>query len=240
QFIFPKLKRIYTVNDSIAALYEKEYDKKVSVVRNIPDVPQQNDEPDKEKIKKDLGVDPDKKIIILQGAGINIELGAEEAVEAMNYIDEAVLLIIGGGDVMPFLKEIVQQNRLEKKVLFINKMPYQQLINFTKIATVGLTLDKDTNLNYRNSLPNKLFDYIHANVPVLGSPVTEVKKIIEQYKIGTVIENHDPEHIAEKIKYMLADENRIMMWKKNLLLAAEELSWSNEENKLLKVFDGIL
>jgi glycosyltransferase involved in cell wall biosynthesis len=240
QFIFPQLKYIYTVNDSIAELYQKEYNKKVWVVRNIPDVPQLNEKSDPEKIKNDLGVDPGKKIIILQGAGINIERGAEEAVEALNYIDDAVLLIIGGGDVMPFLKEIVQQNKLEKKVIFRDKMSYQQLLNYTRAADLGLTLDKDTNLNYRNSLPNKLFDYIHANIPVLGSQVTEVKKIIEHYKIGAVIENHDPKHIAEKIKYMLTDGNRITWWKKNLALAAGELSWSNEEKKLLKVFDGIL
>jgi len=240
QFIFPQLKFIYTVNDSIAELYQKEYSKKISVVRNIPDVPQQAEETDFKKIKNDLGIDSNKKIIILQGAGINIERGAEEAVEAMKYIDEAVLLIIGGGDVMPFLKEIVQLDKLEKKVIFKEKMPYHQLIKYTKIADVGLTLDKATNLNYRNSLPNKLFDYIHANIPVLGSQVTEVKKIIEQYNIGTVIENHDPEHIAEKIKYMLADESRMEWWKKNLLSAARELSWSNEEIKLLKVFDGLL
>ncbi|MEO5569600.1 MAG: glycosyltransferase [Bacteroidia bacterium] len=239
QFIFPKLKYIYTVNDSIAALYAMEYDKKISVVRNIPDAPQKSENYNPVKIKNDIGIYLQKKIIILQGAGINIERGAEEAVEAMKYIDEAVLLIIGGGDVMPFLKEIVQQNKLGKKVIFRDKMPFEQLLNYTRAADVGLTLDKTTNLNYQNSLPNKLFDYIHSNVPVLGSQVTEVKKIIEQYNIGTVVENHDPEHIAEKIKYMLSDESRIMLWKKNLAFAAEELSWSNEEKKLLNVFDGL-
>jgi glycosyltransferase involved in cell wall biosynthesis len=240
RFIFPKLKYVYTVNDSIAALYEKEYDKKVYVIRNIPDVVLTDEKPDAENIKDELGIDHDKKIIILQGAGINMERGAEEAVEAMKYIHDAVLLIIGGGDVMPFLKETVQHNKLEKKVVFKSKMPYPQLIRYTRIADVGLTLDKGTNINYRFSLPNKLFDYIHANIPVLGSQVVEVKKIIEQYKIGTTIENHNPEHISEKIKYMLADESRMITWKQNLLIAAEELSWCNEEKKLLKVFNDIL
>lgn len=240
RFIFPKLNHIYTVNDSIAALYQKEYNKKVDVVRNIPAIKISNEKPDKEIIKKELGIESNKKIIVLQGAGINIERGAEEAVEAMKYIDTAVLLIIGGGDVMVVLKEAVQQNNLGKKVVFKDKMPYLELLNYTRSADLGLTLDKDTNLNYRFSLPNKLFDYIHANIPVLCSPVVEVKKIVEQYNIGTVIENHDPQHIAEKIKFMLADENRIAEWKKNLKAAAEELSWSNEEKKLLKVFDGLL
>lgn len=240
KFIFPKLNRIITINDSIAALYESEYHKKITVVRNIPELYAHPERVDSEAIRKQLGIEHGIKIIILQGAGINIERGAEEAVEAMKYIDHAVLLIIGGGDVMPFLKEIVQQNNLERKVIFKEKMPYQQLIQYTAIADVGLTLDKDTNINYRLSLPNKLFDYIHARVPVLGSPLVEVKKIIEQYNIGTIIDNHNPKHIAEKIKFILADADRMLMWKKNLDSAANELSWSNEEKKLLSVFDGIL
>lgn len=240
KYIFPKLNRICTVNDSIAALYNNEYHKKIIVVRNIPDLPKTLEETNVEKIRSELKIAKEKKIIILQGAGINIERGAEEAVEAMKYIDNAVLLIIGGGDVMPFLKETVEQNNLKQKVLFKDKMPYMQLFQYTRAANIGLTIDKSTNQNYRVSLPNKLFDYIHANIPVLGSQVIEVKKIIEQYNIGTVIDNHDPENIAEKIKYMLADDNRTGLWKKNLIAASKELSWANEEKKLLSLFDGLL
>lgn len=240
KFIFPKLKRICTVNDSIAKLYEDEYHKKITVVRNIPQkiVVGENNIP--ATIRNKLGIEIGKKIIILQGAGINIERGAEEAVEAMKFIDNAVLLIIGGGDVMPLLKETVQQNDLGKKVIFKGKMPYNELMQYTAAADLGLTLDKDTSTNYRFSLPNKLFDYIYANVPVLGSPLVEVKNIIETYRIGIVIDNHHPEHIADKIKFMLGDEGRINEWKKNLEIAAKDLSWSNEEKKLLSVFDGIL
>lgn len=239
KFIFPKLHRICTVNDSIAKLYEEEYHKKVVVVRNISGNSFHDKKPDVQKIKSELGIDAGKKIVILQGSGINIERGAEEAVEAMRYISDAVLLFIGGGDVLPFLKDIVLVNQLEKKVIFIDRMPYNQLMQYTAVADVGLTLDKGTNINYRYSLPNKLFDYIHSNVPVLGSPVVEVKKIIEQYKIGTLIDTHDPKHISEKIKFMLADKNRIIEWKKNLVVAAKELSWNNEEKNFLSLFDGI-
>ena len=233
KIIFPRLKYIITVNDSIAELYENEYEKKISVIRNIPDVPLIAVPYDNEKTKKELGISPDKKIILLQGAGINVERGAEEAVEAMKLIDNAVLLIIGAGDVLPFLKEAVKQNQLNGKIIFKDKMPYEQLLQFTHVADIGLTLDKDTNFNYRFSLPNKLFDYIHAGVPVLASPVVEVKKIIEKYQIGVLIENHNPEHIAQKIKFMLADEQRIKLWKQNISKAVRELNWSNEEKKLL-------
>lgn len=233
RFLFPKLKYVITVNESIANLYAKMYQKEVKVIRNIPEMPLLPALFNKDEIKSKIPVDPGKKLLVLQGAGINVDRGAEEAVIAMNYVEDAVLLIIGSGDVILKLKKMVNENSLETKVKFLDKMPFDQLMTITRVADAGLTLDKDTNLNYRLSLPNKLFDYIHAGIPVLASYVPEVKKIVQQYNIGVVIENHDPKHIADRITYMFADENRYASWKENVIAAARQLSWSVEEKKLL-------
>ncbi len=232
RFIFPKIADIITVNDSIAALYKKEYNKDLTVVRNITDRQAQQ----LVKTKRDLGIAEDKFIILLQGSGINVDRGAEEAVMAMQYVNDAVLYIIGDGDVLGILKQMVIDLHLEQKVVFIPKQPMDLLFQYTAHADVGLTLDKDTNINYRCSLPNKLFDYIHAGVPVLASPLTEVKKIIQQFDIGELIENHNPEHIAAKLNAMMVDKQRLHTLKKNCTIAKNELNWENEEKKLIDVF----
>ncbi|MFL5765502.1 MAG: glycosyltransferase [Bacteroidia bacterium] len=236
--IFPKLKFIFTVNDSIAKIYTEEYGVPVRVVRNVPR--RAVFKMVKTVDRKELGMPPDKKIIVLQGAGINIQRGAEEAVEAMQYVENAILYIIGGGDVIGLLKEMVKELKLQDRVIFTGKMPFEKLIQYTRQADLGLTLDKDTNANYRYSLPNKLFDYIHAEVPVLSSSLIEIKKVIDEYRIGAVIDSHEPKHIAEKINSILADAASLAEWKKNTKIAAEKLNWENEELQLKDVYQQFL
>ncbi len=232
KWIFPKLKDVITVNDSIADLFEKQYGIRPEVVRNIaPGIKIES-----LKTRDDLGLPNDKQILILQGSGINIQRGAEEMVEAMQYIEGAVLLIVGGGDVISILKQMSKDFNLQEKIIFMPKQPYEHLFNLTNNANIGLTLDKDTNINYRFSLPNKLFDYIQAGLPVIASPLVEVKKIIDRYKIGDFIPSHNPKDIADKINEVLANQELIATWKKNVNFAASQLSWESEEHNLKKIF----
>ena len=233
--IFPKLKDIITVNKSIAALYEKKYGKELKVVRNIP-FRRSNVE---QVTKADLGLDEHQRIIILQGAGINVDRGAEEAVLAMKLIENAVLLIVGGGDVLELLKQMVLEHSLEQKVRFIPRQSIDKLYAYTALADVGLSLDKDTNLNYRFSLPNKVFDYIQCGTPVLASDLPEVKNIIQSYDVGLILKEHSPESIAKSLELMLnADFKKTH--KAQLEKAAEELVWENEEKVLKEVYSKYL
>ena len=234
--IFPRLKFVFTVNDSIASWYEKEYGIRPHVVRNIPLLKKKNVfELTREKVQ----LPEDKKIILLQGAGINVDRGAEEAVASMAFIDNAILLIIGGGDVILQLKQMVIKENLSSKIIFIDKLPPDELAAWTKLADIGLTLDKDTNINYRLSLPNKIFDYIHAGIPVLTSNLIEVKKIVENYNVGKVAEDHNPETIAKNIRDMLVSPE-FLTWKGNTAKAAAELNWEKEELVIKKVYSQFL
>jgi glycosyltransferase involved in cell wall biosynthesis len=233
RWVFPKLKDVITVNDSIADLYEKEYGIRPVVVRNVS--PKREVSKDF-KDRKAFDLPEDKFLMILQGSGINIQRGAEEMVLAMQYVSDANLLIVGGGDVLDELKSLVKKYGLEQKIFFKPRQPYPILANLTYIADLGLTLDKDTNINYRFSLPNKLFDYIQAGTPVLASPLPEVKKIIDTYEIGDFIPSHEPVEIAEKVNQIVANQEVMSKWRKNITFAASQLNWENEERQLKEVF----
>ena len=233
RWIFPKLKSIYTVNDSIAKLYKDEYGIDVKVVRNFPLlIGNSNRMP---KSKKELLLPEDKKIILYQGS-VNVDRGLIEAVEAMQFVNNAILLIVGDGDILEKVKKKVQELNLKEKIIFIKKVPFTELWNYTAHADLGISLDKGTNVNYQFSLPNKIFDYAHAGVPVLASNLIEIRKIFSQFEIGGMIANHFPEHIAGKINEMLKSEEKRNEWKKNLQLASCEFCWQKEEKTLQEIY----
>ena len=233
--IFPKLKSVYTVNNSIASKYEDKYGVPLLVVRNIS--PKWN--LTQLKTKKELGIPEDKFVLIFQGAGINVDRGGEEAVKTMQYLENTVLLFVGDGDVISYLKELTSELKLENKVFFFGKRPYAEMMNFTHHADLGLTLDKDTNINYRFSLPNKVFDYMHANTPILASDLIEVKKIVDGYQIGTITYSHDPIKLAETIVEIQNNPAQILRWKENCLKASQLENWESEVQKLAAFYPKI-
>lgn len=232
-WIIPKLKHCITVNQSIATIFNEKYGSNFQVVRNIAEAPSNPSI----KTKTDLNLPLTKKIILLQGAGINIDRGAEELVESMTQVNNALLLIIGSGDIWPVLKSTVMKKGLSEKVWLIDKLPKSELIHYTNNADIGLSIDKNTNLNYYYSLPNKLFDYINAGLPVLASRLPEIERIVKTYNIGTFIENHDPSHIAEKLNELLCSL-QLSEYRKNMQKAKEELTWEKEKIILKTVIQG--
>ncbi len=233
--IFPKLKKVITVNHSIADLYEKDYGIRPIVVRNLP----KRYKVCKNTTRSLLGLPTDKKIVLMQGGAINIDRGAEELITAMKPqygLDDVVLYFIGSGEKWEYIKTLAHELHLERKVYFLPRMPYHKMMQYTCLCDLGVSLDKPVSINYKYSLPNKLFDYLAAGIPVLASPMVEVKKVVESFKVGMCIENHEPEHIAKKIREMLSDNERLELWKKNALKAAGKLCWENEEKILINVY----
>lgn len=227
RFVFPRLQHIWTVNESIANLYEQDYGKRPQVFRNISPVPDIQS-----RSRAELGLPEGVKIAINQGSGMNVDRGLEEAVEAVSQMEGWLLLLVGSGDAIPALQTLVQQRGWEDKVKFVGRVPYAQLLQYTSAADVGLSLDKDTNINYRYSLPNKLFDYIHCNTPVVTSKVVEVKRIVEEFGVGRTVQPEDIEALRSAIEAVGAED-----YSSALKVAQEALTWEKEQIPL-KAFYG--
>ncbi|NVK28931.1 MAG: glycosyltransferase [Flavobacteriia bacterium] len=216
-----------TVNESISRLLSNAYGgEEPAVVRNIGKRPDRVEE----LSRQDLGLPEEAFIFINQGAGINVDRGMEEALEAIEPLSGAVLLIVGNGDAVPRLKRQVVELGIEKKVIFVDKVPYARLLSYTRVANVGLSLDKPTSINYMYSLPNKLFDYLHSDIPVLTSQVVEVKKIVDEYNVGITVNSSSVEALREGLKKMMDSPSD--RFNKGIARAKAELNWPQERKVL--------
>lgn len=235
QWIFPKLKHVFTVNQLIANIYQNKYQVSVKVLRNI--APKYQFKALKHDFENEIR--KASKVIILQGAGINIDRGAEEAVTMMQYLENVILYVIGSGDVFPILEDMVKELGLKEKVFLLGRKPYDELMQYTKVADLGLSLDKNTNLNYEYSLPNKIFDYIQAETPLLVSDRKIVAQLVQQENIGAVIDHHNPKLMAEKVEQML-NAKEYSVWQENLKKSALKYHWANEAKVIQEVYRPFL
>jgi glycosyltransferase involved in cell wall biosynthesis len=236
KWIFPKLKYVITVSEPIASLYEKMYDVRPLVIRNFS----------KESVsivpytRRELGIIEEDLLLVIQGTGINIDKGSEELVDAVKISDRISLIVIGGGDILDILKTKVTALNISDKVKFFPAVSWENLMKFTKAADLGMCLEKDTNINYRYSLPNKLFDYISAGIPVITGELPEISKIIMYYNCGVITRNITPSEISGAVTQLLQNPDQLIELKKNANKASQELSWKIESEKVKALYVSIL
>jgi glycosyltransferase involved in cell wall biosynthesis len=235
RWIFPKLRHVITVNDSIARAYQERYGIRPHVVRNIPLPRELGPLPS----RRELDLPDDRFILVFQGSGINVDRGGEEAVLAMKELPGALLLIIGGGDAWPALHRLVAEHQLQDRVRLLPRMPYEAMMAYTRNADLGLSLDKDSNLNYRFSLPNKLFDYFRAGIPALVTDLPEVAGVVLKYRAGVVIARTDPGLIAAAVRTLMTDPARHQALREKATFAGRDLDGSQEAATLRAVFQHL-
>jgi glycosyltransferase involved in cell wall biosynthesis len=231
--MLPHIQFSSTVSPPIADAYLKKYNIHMEVIRNLP-------------FRKQAAAAPvfhlrkqSEKIVIYQGA-LNMGRGLEMTIEAMKYTDNMQLVIIGQGDVETELKELTRSLGLEERVTFTGRISPDRLFDYTVQADLGISLEEDMGLNYRFALPNKVFDYIQAGVPVLVSDLPEVKSLVLQYDVGAISNAKTPAELGSLFSHILGDEAKIRDWKLNLKKAAAELCWENEEQKLLNLYQAAI
>ena len=226
KFLIPKVKNCYTVCKSIASHYNRKYRTNFKVIRNFP--------VQKEIVKGEFDFSTDNKKIILYQGAINAGRGLELIIKTMHLLPDFLLVIIGSGDVMEDLNNLVEQENLENKVLFLGRIIPEKLQKLTPLADLGISIEENLGLNYKYALPNKIFDYVQAEVPVLVSDLPEMKQIVTEYKIGEILISRTPESMANQIIKMLQKD-----YSSNLKKAKVELIWENEEKKLLTIFNNL-
>ena len=223
--MIPKFKNGYTVCGSLAEEFRKNYNAKYKVIRNMPLLDESNEQMRSEDI------------ILYQGA-VNKGRGLDKLVLAMKKVN-AKLWVCGDGNFMGEMRSVVQANDLSEKVVFFGMLPPAELKKRTAQAYVAINPFERTGLNQYLSLSNKFFDYIHAGIPQITMNYPEYKKINDQFKIAELIDDLDPQTIANAINRLITNKELYLQLKQNCLAAKQELNWQKEKDRLLNFYEEL-
>lgn len=215
----------YTVSKPIQDYYLQQYKSDFSLIRNVGLF----------RFENNHQYNGSNKIIIYQGV-LNKGRGLELMLKSMQFLDDFVFWIVGDGDIINELKELTLKLSLEERVVFIGRVPLDTLYKYTCKANIGISLEEDLGLNYRYALPNKIFDYIQARIPVVVSDLPEMKNMVEKYQIGKVLKDRSPKELADIIKILSEKGEYREELNRNLELAARDLCWQREEEKIILLY----
>ncbi len=224
KWMLPNINYAYTVSPKISDSYKKLYGIEMGVIYNFPNYLNEVN-----KVKQKEGY------IIYQGA-LNVGRGLEELIEAMKYINNYTLHVYGSGDIESELKNLTKQFNLEQKVLFFGRLSSEELLEKTKNAVLGVSIEKPIGLSYQYAVPNKIFDYLNSGIPVYYSNLNEVINLLGEREVGLQLSSYSPKAIASDLNKMLCSK-QYLEWTKNALELSRMYNWESQENKLLSYFE---
>ena len=220
--MIPKFKNGYTVCESLAEEFKKNYGADYKVIRNVPLL---------NEISTPIN---QEQVVIYQGA-VNRGRGLEKLILAMAAVNTS-LWVCGNGNFMEEIKAVVEKNNLSGKIVFFGMLEPAELKKKTAQAYIAINPFERTGLNQYLSLSNKFFDYIHAEIPQVTMNYPEYRRINDQSRIAELIDDLDPATISIAINKLLQDKDLYLQLKQNCLKAKQELNWQKEKTKLIHFY----
>jgi glycosyltransferase involved in cell wall biosynthesis len=224
---------VITVSDGIAERLQDRYGlaELPTVVRNVPDLPPPGEAPD---LREQMGIG-DAPLVLHQGA-VAEGRGGGNLVQAVAELDSAHLLFLGAdGAFADGLRELGRGAGLDGRLHFHPPVPLARLLSYTSQADVGVSLLEDTCENHRLALPNKLFEYLAANLPVVVSDLPEMRRLVTERGVGWVTNPGDPADIARVLGEALAERDDAALHER-VQAAAAELNWPHERARLTDLY----
>lgn len=221
---------VFVVSENIADWYAKEYNiTRPVVVKNTPKLFEQRKT---NHFRADLGIKEESVIVLYQGGlfkgrGVNLLLECFKRRDD----DKVVIVFMGYGELE---EEIKEASWKRDNIFFYPAVAPEIVLDYTSSADIGIHMIQNTCLNHYYCLPNKLFEYAMAGLPVVVSNMKEMREFIEKYKWGVIVDDDEVTSMMKAIDKILVEDLNQM--KKNARICAEENAWETQQKIILSAY----
>jgi len=225
--------QVFVVSNSISEYYSDEY--KISLPPVIFNCPNYTLPPKSDLLRQKLGIQSDSLIYLYQG-GLVPGRGVESILDAFRSYgnQERVVVFMGYGLLADEIKSAALNSQ---NIFFHDAVPPDQLLNYTSSADIGLSLIENTCKSYYFCMPNKIFEYLMAGLPIIASNMLDMKKFIEEYELGVILERNSEGSIRSAVDQI--EKMDLILLRKNALYYAKQFCWEAQEYKLKLAYEQL-
>lgn len=177
---------------------------------------------------------------ILYTGGLTEFRGIEQLVKALIKYGTFDWNLVIVGTEHKVVSENLKEELKDKRIDFRGRVEYDEVVKLMNESSVGVVLNQEIH-DYQNSLPNKLFEYMAAGLPILCSDFPHWNKLMKETNAGLSCKSDDLKAISENIKTLLS--NKIQSEKMSIggKKAVEEyLNWETEAESLFEFYNKLI
>ncbi|MCB2206545.1 glycosyltransferase [bacterium] len=226
---------VLTVNAAIAEVLAAEYSP-VHVFHNYPD---RRVEKRTALLRTEFGIPENIPVLLSQG-GLQKGRGALLCVRALAELPSVALVFLGDGPLAAEIESTAHELGIADRVHIKSAVPSREVLEWTASADLGLCMIENLGRSYYLSLPNKLFEYIAAGVPVLGSDFPEIGRVLRDSGTGVPVAAGDAQALAQQVTRLLDDTEYYQVLRARCREHADIFQWSREKESFLTMLDGLL
>lgn len=227
---------VFTVSDGIAGkLVEFYCIDPPTVVYNVPE--------HLTSARKDTlrdAIDHRGRPILLHLGQLRRYRGCELLLDAMTDVEEGILVFVGDGPLKGSLERTAADLQVVDRVFFLDPVPPNDVVEYSRSADVGVTMLEDICLNRHYALPNKLFEYLAAGLPVIASDLPDIRRVVRGYDVGQVVRPDNRDDVVAALRQALLDRSLRQHWQSNIPKVLETFNWERASHDFLHVYNDLL
>jgi glycosyltransferase involved in cell wall biosynthesis len=224
---------LIVVSPSIKNWYKENLgDKYSEVILNAPVLEENQSIDNPNYLREYFDIENNSKIFLyigILGKGRGIDL----MIEVFKKQDmKSSLVFLGYGDLSEELKQLSKEY---SNIYVHDAVSHDKVVSIAKSADIGLCLIQNVSLSDYYCLPNKLFEYTFAGIPILASDFPDILQVVNEYNLGKCT-SLDSKSVHDKITKFENMSNLPKIDRKKLY----PLSWNAQEEKLIKLYDKLI
>jgi len=195
-------------------------------------------------IGKEFGISSDD-FVVFYGGGLGEHYKLDQLLEAFNIIvnnckvANAKLVIAGSGHRLRVLKGMAKRLKIEKNVLFLGRVPYQDMPRLYQTCDVVYAM-YDPVLDHLLGVKQKIFEAMICGKPVITLSIGENAKLVKRAKCGLTIKP-EMEEIAKALLNFINDEKmRKIMGRNGYHYFIKNFSWERYAKNLICAYKKLL